>query len=180
MKPAKKTCSTPPAHCIRESFTQKKSSICFSLRFLGEWNLLRTRHVYQISICAVEEVNSFGFIAFSFRSEMLISCHDIKTLSGLSFHLLPKKNTDKNNTKQWCFLNHRLCQHKQTTITDHPKIIQACVRARCPRTMPTSAWRGWYRRIAFWTRTFSGRSQQKGFFACRGCLPLGLRKTALD
>lgn len=104
MKPAKKTCSTPPAHCIRESFTQKKSSICFSLRFLGEWNLLRTRHVYQISICAVEEVNSFGFIAFSFRSEMLISCHDIKTLSGLSFHLLPKKTqikTIQNNDAFW-------------------------------------------------------------------------------
>ena len=68
--------------------------------------------------------------------------------------------------------------HKQTTITDHPKIIQACVRARCPRTMPTSAWRGWYRRIAFWTRTFSGRSQQKGFFACRGMFALRLAKNS--
>ena len=95
MKPAQKTCSTPPAHCIRESFTQKTSSICFSLRSLGGWNLLRTRHVYQIAICAVEEVNSFGFIAFSFRSEMLISCHDTKTLSGLSFHLPPKKTKIK-------------------------------------------------------------------------------------
>ncbi len=27
--------------------------------------------------------------------------------------------------------------------------------------MSTSAWRGWCRRIAFWTRTFFGRSQQK-------------------
>lgn len=94
MKPAQKTCSTP-AHCIRESsFTQKTSSIFFSRRFFGGWNLLRTRHVNKIAICAVEEVNSFGFVALSFRSEMLISFHDIKTLSG--FSISRQTNKEKN------------------------------------------------------------------------------------
>ena len=116
----------------------------------------------------------------------LWNAHILSRYQNTEWFIIPspakkKQKKDKNNTKQWCFLNHRLCHTNKlpSLITQKSSKLAYVPVVHEPCQLPLGE--DGYRRIAFWTRTFSGRSPaERVFLHVGGCLPLGLRKTALD